>query len=107
MHGLEITAPELKERLNAGERILLIDVREPWEYEVCRIEGAKLIPMTTIPANLQSLDVEEPVVCYCHHGMRSLDVAVWLQKQGVESARSLAGGIDRWSAEVDPRVPRY
>ena len=107
MHGLEITAPELKERLNAGERILLIDVREPWEYEVCRIEGAKLIPMTTIPANLQSLDVEEPVVCYCHHGMRSLDVAVWLQKQGVESARSLAGGIDKWSAEVDPRVPRY
>ena len=107
MHGLEITAPELKERLNAGERILLIDVREPWEYEVCRIEGAKLIPMTTIPANLQSLDVEEPVVCYCHHGMRSLDVAVWLQKQGVESARSLAGGIDKWSAEVDPQVPRY
>jgi rhodanese-related sulfurtransferase len=104
---LEISPAELKKRLDAGEKFLLIDVREPWEYETCRIEGAKLMPMRTIPANLQSLDVEEPVICYCHHGMRSLDVAVWLQKQGVESARSLAGGIDKWSAEIDPKVPRY
>ncbi len=107
MTELEISAAELKKRLDAGEKVLLIDVREPWEYEVCRIDGAKLIPMRTIPANLQSLDIEEPVICYCHHGMRSLDVAVWLQKQGVESARSLAGGIDKWSAEIDPKVPRY
>jgi rhodanese-related sulfurtransferase len=107
MTELEITVAELKKRLDAGERLLLVDVREPWEYEVCRIEGAKLIPMQKIPANLQSLDVEEPVICYCHHGMRSLDVAVWLQKQGVESARSLTGGIDKWSAEIDPKVPRY
>jgi rhodanese-related sulfurtransferase len=107
MTELEISAAELKKRLDAGEKVLLIDVREPWEYEVCRIDGAKLVPMRTIPANLQSLDVEEPVICYCHHGMRSLDVAVWLQKQGVESARSLAGGIDKWSAEIDPKVPRY
>ncbi len=107
MPELEITAAELKKRLDAGEKILLVDVREPWEYEMCRIEGAKLIPMQAVPANLQSLDVEEPVICYCHHGMRSLDVAVWLQRQGVESARSLAGGIDKWSAEIDPKVPRY
>jgi len=107
MSELEITTAELKKRLDAGEKVLLIDVREPWEYQVCRIEGAKLIPMRTIPANLQSLDVDEAVICYCHHGMRSLDVAVWLQKQGVESARSLAGGIDKWSAEIDPKVPRY
>src|SRR5215813_1568952 len=107
MSELEISVAELKKRLDAGERLLLIDVREPWEYEVCRIDGAKLIPMSTIPANLQSLDVEEPVICYCHHGMRSLDVAVWLQRQGIESARSLAGGIDKWSAEIDPKVARY
>ena len=107
MNELEITPAELKKRLDAGEKLLLIDVREPWEYEICRIEGAKLIPMNTIPANLQSLDVEEAVICYCHHGMRSLDVAVWLQRQGVESAKSLAGGIDKWSAEIDPKVPRY
>ena len=107
MSELEVTAAELKTRLDAGERLLLVDVREPWEWEVCRIEGARLMPMRTIPANLQALDVEESVICYCHHGMRSLDVAVWLQKQGVESARSLAGGIERWSVEIDPKVPRY
>jgi rhodanese-related sulfurtransferase len=107
MSELEITPAELKKRLDAGEKLLLIDVREPWEYQVCRIEGARLIPMRTVPASLQSLDVEEPVICYCHHGMRSLDVAVWLQKQGVESARSLVGGIEKWSAEIDPKVPRY
>jgi len=107
MSELDVTAAELKKRLDAGERLLLVDVREPWEWDVCRIEGAKLIPMRTIPANLQALDVEEPVICYCHHGMRSLDVAVWLRKQGVESARSLAGGIERWSMEIDPKVPRY
>ncbi|HWZ96525.1 MAG TPA: rhodanese-like domain-containing protein [Candidatus Dormibacteraeota bacterium] len=107
MSELEITPAELKKKLDTKEKLLLIDVREPWEYETCRIEGAQLVPMRTIPANLQSLDVEEPVICYCHHGMRSLDVAVWLQKQGVESARSLAGGIDKWSAEIDPKVPRY
>lgn len=107
MNEVEITPAELKKRLDAGEKLLLIDVREPWEHEICRIDGAKLIPMNTIPANLQSLDGEETVICYCHHGMRSLDVAVWLQRHGVESARSLAGGIDKWSAEIDPKVPRY
>jgi len=107
MSELEVTPAELKKKLDAGERLLLVDVREQWEWDVCRIEGAKLIPMRTIPANLQALDVEEPVICYCHHGMRSLDVAAWLRKQGVESAQSLAGGIERWSAEIDPKVPRY
>ncbi len=107
MSELEVTPAELKKRLDAGERLLLVDVREQWEWDVCRIEGAKLIPMRAIPANLQALDVEEPVICYCHHGMRSLDVAVWLQKQGVESARSLMGGIERWAAEIDSKVPRY
>ena len=71
------------------------------------VPGAKLIPMGSIPANLQALDSEEPVVCYCHHGMRSLDVTVWLRSQGVENVRSLAGGIDRWSLEIDQAVPRY
>ena len=83
MSDLEITAADLKKRLDAGERILLVDVREPWEYQLCRIEGAVLIPMGTIPANLQKLDTDEPVVCYCHHGMRSMDVTNWLRQQGV------------------------
>jgi rhodanese-related sulfurtransferase len=107
MDNLEITPTEAKRRLDGGEKLLLVDVREPWEFEICRIEGAKLIPMGSIPANLQALDTEEDVICYCHHGMRSFDVAVWLRAQGVESAKSLAGGIERWSTEIDPQVPRY
>jgi adenylyltransferase/sulfurtransferase len=104
---LEITPADTKLRLDRGENLLLVDVREPWEFEICRIEGAKLIPMGAIPANLQALDTGDEVICYCHHGMRSLDVAVWLRGQGVERAKSLAGGIERWSLEIDPRVPRY
>jgi rhodanese-related sulfurtransferase len=107
MNDLEITPAAAKQRLERGGGVLLVDVREPWEFEICRIEGAKLIPMGTVPANLQALDTDDEVICYCHHGMRSLDVAVWLRSQGVERAKSLAGGIDRWSAEIDPSVPRY
>jgi rhodanese-related sulfurtransferase len=107
MSDLEITVADLKKRLDAGEKILLVDVREPWENQQCRIEGSVLIPMGTIPANLQKLDTDELVVCYCHHGMRSMDVANWLRQQGVSTAKSLAGGIDRWSQEIDPKVPRY
>jgi rhodanese-related sulfurtransferase len=107
MSELEISVAELRGRQKAGEEFLLVDVREPWEFEVCRIEGAKLMPMRTIPANLQALDGDEDVICYCHHGQRSLDVAAWLRAQGVESAQSLAGGIERWSREIDPTVPRY
>lgn len=104
---LEIDVREAAELLQRNNGVLLVDVREPWEYEICRIEGAKLIPMGTIPSNLQSLDTDADLICYCHHGMRSLDVAVWLRRQGIENARSLAGGIDRWSQEIDPKVPRY
>lgn len=107
MSDLEITATDLKKRLDAGEKIVLVDVREPWEYQQCRIDGAMLIPMGTVPSNLQKLDTDEPVVCYCHHGMRSLDVANWLRQQGVSDAKSLAGGIDRWSLEIDPKISRY
>ena len=107
MSELEISVAELQKKKKAGQPFLLIDVREPWEYETCRIEGAQLIPMRTIPANLQRLDVDQDVICYCHHGQRSLDVAAWLRGQGIESAQSLAGGIDSWSMEIDPTVPRY
>ena len=107
MSELEISVSDLEKKQKGGEQFLLVDVREPWEYDTCRIEGAKLIPMRSIPANLQQLDVDHDVICYCHHGQRSLDVAAWLRAQGVETAQSLAGGIDRWSLEIDPSVPRY
>jgi rhodanese-related sulfurtransferase len=107
MDSLEITPAEVKQRLDQGETLLLIDVREPWEFNICNIAGAKLIPMGTVPANLQALDTDDDIVIYCHRGMRSLDVAVWLREQGVKRAKSLAGGIERWSLEIDPNVPRY
>jgi rhodanese-related sulfurtransferase len=107
MDDLEITPAEVKQRLDRGEKLVLIDVRELWEFSVCRIAGAKLIPMGTVPANLQALDTDDEIVVYCHHGVRSLDVTVWLRGQGVEGAKSLAGGIERWSVEIDPNVPRY
>ncbi len=106
-NDLEITPVEVRDRLARGEKILLVDVREPWENERCRIEGSRLIPMGSIPSNLQLLDGDEEVICYCHHGMRSMDVANWLRGQGIASAKSMAGGIDRWSTEVDPKIPRY
>lgn len=107
MDDLQIAPLEVKQKLDRGESFLLVDVREPWEHAQCRIEGAKLIPMSAIPASLQSLDSGEEVICYCHHGMRSLDAAAWLRFQGIEKAKSLSGGIERWSTDVDPQVPRY
>jgi adenylyltransferase/sulfurtransferase len=107
MDDLQITPSEVKSLLNRNENLLLVDVREPWETQLCSLPGAQLIPMGAIPANLQKLDVEGDVICYCHHGVRSLDVAVWLRSQGVTGAKSMTGGIDRWSAEIDPTVPRY
>ena len=105
--GLEITPADIKAKLDRGDKFHLVDVREPWEWEIGRIEGAVLIPLGSIPANLQALDTGEEVICYCHHGMRSLDAAVWLRGQGIERAQSLAGGIERWSAEIDPQILRY
>jgi rhodanese-related sulfurtransferase len=107
MDDMQISANEVNERVRRGDKLLLVDVREQWEYDLSKIPGAKLIPLGTLPANLNTLLDADEVICYCHHGMRSLDAAVWLRQQGVESAKSMAGGIERWSVEVDPQVPRY
>jgi rhodanese-related sulfurtransferase len=107
MDDMQISAKEVNERVRRGDKLLLVDVREQWEYDLSKIPGAKLIPLGALPANLNTLRDADEVICYCHHGMRSLDAAVWLRQQGVESAKSMAGGIERWSVEVDPQVPRY
>src|ERR1700688_4757274 len=86
----------------------LIDVREPWEFATARIEGSLLIPMGEVPARAhQELDPEERLLVVCHHGIRSMNVTVWLRNQGFEQAQSVRGGIDAWSVEVDPTVGRY
>ncbi|MFZ0910740.1 MAG: rhodanese-like domain-containing protein [Candidatus Acidiferrales bacterium] len=105
--NIEVSAQEVKQRLDRGDKFLFVDVREPWEYDTTRIEGSKLIPMREIPASLAALESADDVILFCHHGMRSLDAAAWLRSQGVEGARSMSGGIDRWSTEIDPLVPRY
>jgi len=107
MDNLEITPADVKTRLDQGEKPVLIDVREHWEYDLCRIEGAKHVPLGSLAASLETLPDVDEVICYCHRGMRSLDAAAWLRFHGIERAKSLAGGIERWSLEVDPKVPRY
>ena len=109
MEALEILPAEVKARLNRGEKLILVDVREPWEHQICRIDGARLIPLGSLAASLQTLPDEDEgeLICYCHHGMRSMDAAAWLRFQGFAKAKSLAGGIERWSREIDPAVPRY
>jgi rhodanese-related sulfurtransferase len=86
----------------------IIDVREPWEFATACIEGSLPIPMGEVPARAnQELDPEERLVVVCHHGVRSMNVTVWLRNQGYEQTQSMRGGIDAWAAEIDPTVGRY
>lgn len=106
----EITPQEVQRRLHSGEKLALIDVREPGEFQLAGIRGAELIPMRTVPAELSRLEAqtdETPLIVFCHHGVRSLNVVHWLREHGVDACQSMAGGIDRWSLEIDPAVPRY
>ncbi len=87
---------------------LLLDVREPWEFEVAALHGSVSMPMGDIPSRAHAeLDPEQRIVAVCHHGVRSLNVAAWLRQQGFEQAQSLAGGLDAWSVQIDPSMPRY
>jgi rhodanese-related sulfurtransferase len=90
---------------------LLLDVREPWEVQLAAIripEASTLnLPMGQIPQRLAELDPAQPILCICHHGMRSAQVVAFLERAGFESVYNLAGGIDAWSTRVDPGVPRY
>jgi rhodanese-related sulfurtransferase len=108
--AFETTPSEVKRRMDAGERVILIDVREAHEHQAARIEGSVLVPMNTVPAALGDLEAkadEGVLVVYCHHGIRSANVVNWLRGQGIAASQSMAGGIERWSTEVDPTVPRY
>ena len=103
---LTIEPRKVQEMRENGTPFLLLDCREPWEYQAARIEGATLIPMRQIPLRLDEIPRDQMVVVYCHVGVRSFDVASWLNQKGI-NALSMGGGIDRWSVEIDPRVPRY
>jgi adenylyltransferase/sulfurtransferase len=104
---LEVAVADLRRWRQEGRDLQLLDVRQPVEHSIARIEGARLIPLAELPARVGELDPARPVVVHCHHGPRSLRAAQWLRAQGFARAASLAGGIDAWSIEVDPAVPRY
>ena len=101
-----VTPRELKEKLDRDEEPILLDVREPWEFSLTRIEGSRLIPMSEIFARLPELDPEAETVVICHHGARSAYVTRILERSGFESAYNLEGGLDAYSS-VDASVPRY
>ena len=105
----QITARELANKIMDGESIYLVDVRQPWEFEHCRLDNAFLIPLNELMDHLGELDPPEGAltVVYCHHGIRSLSGAALIMQAGIENVVSLSGGIDAWSKTVDSKVPVY
>lgn len=106
----ELSPAAVKRMLDAEQPVLLLDCRTAEEWATAHVPGATPIPMQDIPGRvveLEELAEGKDVVVMCHHGQRSLQVTAWLRQQGFDGARSMAGGIDRWSLEIDPGVPRY
>lgn len=106
---IEIDCKSVKAKLDAGEDFLLLDCREQDEYNTVHIEQALLLPMSETVARAAELEPHRnrEIVVHCHHGGRSLRVTNWLRQQGFASVRNMTGGIDAWSVEVDPTLPRY
>jgi rhodanese-related sulfurtransferase len=106
---LEMDSRAVKARLDSGEVFLFLDCREPAEYATAHIAGTTLIPMSELPQRIGELEAyrDSAIVVHCHHGGRSLRVTNWLRQQGFPSATNMSGGIDEWSQQIDPAVPRY
>lgn len=102
-----ISPKELKKSLDNGEKLVLVDVREEWEYSLARVDGSILIPLGTLPQSLAQLNRDSEIIAICHHGMRSADATNFLLQQGFQKVKNLVGGIDAWSTQVDGTVPRY
>jgi rhodanese-related sulfurtransferase len=106
---IEVDCKSVQQMLAAGQDFLLLDCREPAEHATASIGGATLIPMSGLAARVEELAPyrDSTIAVHCHHGGRSLRVAEWLRAQGFAKTQSMAGGIDRWSLEIDASVPRY
>jgi len=104
-----ITAPELAARLadTSQPAPLLLDVRENWEFATCHIAGSTQIPMHLVPIRAGELGDDREIVCICHHGARSMQVAAFLERNGFENVTNLTGGIHAWALQVDPAMPKY
>ena len=107
----QVLPAEVQALVDAGPAPLLLDVREDWEFRFAAIRLPGLntlhLPMNELPQRLAEFDPAQPILCICHHGMRSAQVVAFLERAGFESVYNLAGGIDAWSQQVDPSVPRY
>ena len=105
----DLTPIELAKWLDDTTRTnpILLDVREPWEFEICHIDDSLLIPMNTIPDNLSKLDALKPIVCICHHGVRSMHIALFLEQHGFTKTHNLTGGIHAWAQQVNDTMPTY
>ncbi|MEN3291207.1 MAG: hypothetical protein V7642_460 [Burkholderiales bacterium] len=104
-----MTAPELAAWLGDASRAkpVLLDVREPWEFQTCHIAGALPMPMNSVPARLNELEEDQPIVCICHHGGRSMQVAAFLERNGFAQVTNLTGGVHAWALQVDGTMPTY
>lgn len=102
-----VTAAQVSQSMGKREKMRLIDVREPSEFELATVEGAELLPMSRFPEWAPSLSPDERIVVMCHHGIRSANICMFLVRNGFTDVSNLAGGIDAWSVEVDAGVPRY
>ena len=105
--GFAISPKELKASLDKGDKLVLVDVREEWEYSLAKLDGSILIPLGTLPQSLTQLSRDSEIIAICHHGMRSADATNFLLQQGFSNVKNLVGGIDAWSTQVDGTVPRY
>ena len=104
---MDVTAVTLRDELARGEKVVLVDVREDWEVELCRIPGSLHVPLAELPGRMAELEPGARVVAICHKGARSLQAARYLQANGFAGARSLQGGVDAWAVNVDPAIARY
>jgi rhodanese-related sulfurtransferase len=104
-----MTAPELAAWLGDASRAkpVLLDVREPWEFQTCHIADALPMPMNSVPARMNELEEDRPVVCICHHGGRSMQVAAFLERNGFTQVTNLTGGVHAWALQVDGTMPTY
>jgi rhodanese-related sulfurtransferase len=104
----QLSVGELKERLDThGHDFVLLDVRESWEIQICSLPESIYIPMGQVPARLDEIDRQQDVIIICHHGVRSQQVAYYLQSAGYEKLYNLRGGISAWSREIDASLPTY
>jgi rhodanese-related sulfurtransferase len=104
----EFTAKELHAYLeSAADKPLLLDVREPWEFQTAHIEGATLVPMRSIPTRVSDLDPQQEIVVICHHGVRSRMVGLFLENHGFTNIINLTGGVDAWARDIDQRMATY